>query len=216
MAARPRFERGPPGSGPGVVPLPPPRNGLDGRTRTSSPRLPTPVRSHCATSRRVLTGGVEPPLARLSTLCLFGPASEPQRSEGETSRRLGYVSIGTDGRIRTDTGGGLSAVPLPVLGYVSVVDRAGVEPATFSVQGSCASCCASGPWWRVRGSNPPGEGYGPSLISRSPAVGGVTGRTRTGFLRGHDPACRPLQLRPQSTRRESNPGVLRVREAVCR
>jgi hypothetical protein len=126
-----------------------------------------------------------------------------------TERGQGHVLqrrvVGTDGRIRTDTGGGLSAVPLPVLGYVSVVDRAGVEPATFSVQGSCASCCASGPWWRVRGSNPPGEGYGPSLISRSPAVGGVTGRTRTGFLRGHDPACRPLQLRPQSTRRESNP-----------
>ena len=52
MAARPRFERGPPGSGPGVVPVPPPRIGLDGRTRTSNPRLPTPVRSpNCATSR---------------------------------------------------------------------------------------------------------------------------------------------------------------------
>src|ERR1700736_5100866 len=84
LAARPRFERGPPGSGPGVVPVPPPRIGLDGEIRTPSPRLPTPVRSRCATSRRVLTAGVEPALARLSTLCLC---------------RLGYVSIGTDGRI---------------------------------------------------------------------------------------------------------------------
>src|SRR5262245_35014698 len=34
---------------------------------------------------------------------------------------------------------------------------------------------------------------------------GVTDRTRTGFLRGHNPACRPLPLRSQSTREESNP-----------
>jgi hypothetical protein len=39
----------------------------------------------------------------------------------------------------------------------------------------------------------------------------VTDRTRTGFLRDHDPACRPLQLRPQSTRRDSNP-----RHPVCK
>ena len=44
LAARPRFERGPPGSEPGVVPVPPPRMGLDGETRTPNPRLPTPVR----------------------------------------------------------------------------------------------------------------------------------------------------------------------------
>ena len=40
---------------------------------------------------------------------------------------------------------------------------------------------------------------------------GVTDRTRTGFLRDHDPACRPLQLRPQSTREESN-----LRRPVCK
>ena len=51
MAARPRFERGSPGSKPGVVPVPPPRIGLDGRARTSNPRLPKPVRFRCATSR---------------------------------------------------------------------------------------------------------------------------------------------------------------------
>ena len=32
----------------------------------------------------------------------------------------------------------------------------------------------------------------------------MTGRTRTGFLRGHIPACRPLQPRSQSTREDSN------------
>ena len=59
---------------------------------------------------------------------------------------LRHVQVSTDGRIRTDTDGGLSAVPLPRLGYVSMwVDRAGIEPATFSLQGSCASGCATGP-----------------------------------------------------------------------
>jgi hypothetical protein len=93
--------------------------------------------------------------------------------------RLGYVSIGTDGRIRTDTGGGLSAVPLPVLGYVSVVDRAGSNPRPSPCRGAAlpvapsAHACV----WRVRGSNPPDGGYGPPLITRSPAV--VYGRLRS-------------------------------------
>ena len=78
---------------------------------------------------------------------------------------------GTDGRIRTDTGGGLSAVPLPELGYVSrvsavrcvralraCVDRAGVEPATVSLQGSCASACATGPVVAGAGVEPAGQG----------------------------------------------------------
>ena len=43
-----------------------------------------------------------------------------------------------------------------------------------------------------------------SLIPDPPQCDGVTGRTRTGFLRAHIPACRPLQLRPPSTREESN------------
>lgn len=38
----------------------------------------------------------------------------------------------------------------------------------------------------------------------------MTGRTRTGFFRGHVPACRPLLLRPQSTREESN-----LRHPLC-
>ena len=135
LAARPRFERGPPGSGPGVVPVPPPRNGLDGRARTSTPRLPKPVRSRCATSS----------------------------------------CVSTDGRIRTDTGGGLSAVPLPGLGYVSVGwwTVRGSNPRPSPCRGAALPVAppAQG-WWQVRGSNPPGEGYGPSLITRSPAVRG--------------------------------------------
>jgi hypothetical protein len=126
----------------------------------------------------VWTGGLEPPPPGSRSRCA-PVAPRPGVLFGEHGRRgHGHVRhlwlVGTDGRVRTDTGGGLSAVPLPGLGYVSVmvvvVDRAGVEPATFSLQGSCATCCATGPWWsRGRGSNPPGKGYGPSLISRSPA-----------------------------------------------
>ena len=66
MAARPRFERGTPGSAPGVIPVSPPR--ID----------------------RNAGGGEWPAF------------------------RFGTRSFGTDGRIRTDTRGGLSAVPLPV------------------------------------------------------------------------------------------------------
>jgi hypothetical protein len=40
----------------------------------------------------------------------------------------------TDGGIRTHTDGGLNAVPLPVLGYVSVVDRAALEPSPAGVR----------------------------------------------------------------------------------
>ena len=64
---------------------------------------------------------------------------------------------GTDGGSRTRTAGVLSAVPLPVglrqQEWCSV-DRAGFEPATFSLQGSCASGLRHRPWWRGRGSNP--------------------------------------------------------------
>ena len=90
------------------------------------------------------------------------------------------------------------------------VDQAGVEPAAFSLQGSCASSCATGPWSRERESNPPCKAYETSLIPDLPQCDGVTGRTRTGFLRGHIPACRPLQPRPQSTREESN-----LRHPLC-
>ena len=54
------------------------------------------------------------------------------------------------------------------------------------------------------GIEPACEAYGTSLIPDLPLCDGVTGRTRTGFLRAHNPACRPLQLRPPSTREESN------------
>ena len=71
---------------------------------------------------RVWTGGLEPPT----------PGSRGRCAP------IAPRPVGTDGGIRTRTDGVLSAVPLP-LGYVSVVDRAGFEPATFSVRGSCAS-----------------------------------------------------------------------------
>ena len=96
------------------------------------------------------------------------PHCQGSRPCASTGVGLGEQA-GTDGRIRTDTGGGLSAVPLPRLGYVSRVDRAGVEPATVSLQGSCASFALPAQRWRGRESNPPGRDYEPPLISRSPA-----------------------------------------------
>src|SRR5579862_1605500 len=99
----------------------------------------------------VWTGGLEPPPPGSRSRCA-PVAPRPGVLFGEHGRRgHGHVRhlwlVGTDGRVRTDTGGGLSAVPLPGLGYVSVmmvvVDRAGVEPATVSLQGSCATCCAT-------------------------------------------------------------------------
>src|SRR5205807_6223981 len=77
VAARPRFRTGvgtrPPGSGPGVVSVPPPRS--------------------------VWTEGLEPPTPGFRRRC---------------ARQIAPRPGGTDGRIRTDTDGGLSAVPLPV------------------------------------------------------------------------------------------------------
>ncbi len=99
MAARPRFERGPPGSEPGVVPVPPPRIASGREGSNLQPPAPEAGALPLRHVQVVLTAGVEPALTRPSTSCLC---------------RLGYVSIGTDGRIRTDTGGGLGAVPLPV------------------------------------------------------------------------------------------------------
>ena len=101
---------------------------------------------------------------------------------GEHDRRVGdhvphILAVGTDGRVRTDTGGGLSAVPLPVLGYVSMVDRAGVEPATFSLQGSCASGCATGPLVAGAGIEPAGRGVWALADLQIPRFDGVTGRT---------------------------------------
>ena len=85
------------------------------------------------------------------------PHCQGSRPCASTGVGLGEQA-GTDGRIRTDTGGGLSAVPLPRLGYVSRVDRAGVEPATVSLQGSRASVCATGPRVAGAGIEPAGQG----------------------------------------------------------
>jgi hypothetical protein len=176
------------------------RRDIDGceatvRTRTSWFRARRGTSS--TTSQCVWTGGLEPPT----------PAPEAG------ALLLRHDPGGTDGRIRTDTDGGLSAVPLPVglRQRACVGGPRGLEPTPFSVQGSCASCCATGPVVVAgAGIEPACKAYETSLISDLPHCGGVTGRTRTGFLRGHIPACRPLQLRPQSTREESN-----LRHPLC-
>jgi hypothetical protein len=158
---------------PGLEPGPP-------VSKTGVVPLPPP---RSARVRAGLDGEIRTPNLRLP---------KPARSRCATSSR-------TDGGIRTRTDGGLSAVPLP-LGYVSVcctaVDRAGFEPATFSLQGSCASGCATGPdlcavrWSRGRESNPRAGRMRPRCTQ---CPRSVTGRTRTDFLRGHVPASRPLQ-----------------------
>src|SRR4051812_2433591 len=71
----------------------------------------------------VWTGGFEPPTPGFQGRCA-PVAPRP--------------AVRTDGGIRTHTARGLSAMPLP-LGYVSVVDRAGLEPACPSLQARCAS-----------------------------------------------------------------------------
>ena len=66
----------------------------------------------------VWTGGLEPPTPGSRSRCA-PVASRPGVKLGNMAGRGGgHVPrlrlVGTDGRIRTDTGGGLSAVPLPV------------------------------------------------------------------------------------------------------
>jgi hypothetical protein len=160
LAARPGFEPGPPVSGAGVVPFPPPRMGLNGEARTPNPRLPTPVR------------------CRLSHV---QPWVEDKPSV--------VALLSTDGGARTHTGGGLSAVPLPRLGYVSnvCVDRAGLEPAAFSLQGSSAPACAPA---RRRG----GGGRTRSRRHMRPSV------LRGAPLRATFPSCRAWWSRTTSSR----------------
>ena len=80
--------------------------------------------------------------------------------------------------------GGL--VPLP-LGYVSVVDRAGVEPATFSLQGSCATWLRHRPGVAGAGIEPAKRGVWAPADPRSPAaMDGVADRTLTAW-RGSRP-----------------------------
>ena len=78
------------------------------------------------------------------------------------------------------------------------------NPPPSPCRGAALPGCATGPLVAGAGIEPACKAYETSLIPDLPQCDGVTGRTRTGFLRGHVPACRPLQLRPQSTREESN------------
>lgn len=123
------------------------------RTRTSwfrARRGTSSTTSHC-----VWTGGLEPPTPGSRSRC------------APVAPRPG----GTDGRIRTDTDGGLSAVPLPVgLRQRECVDRVGFEPTSFSVQGSCASSCATGPLVAGAGIEPATRGVWGLADPRSPAV----------------------------------------------
>ena len=130
---------------------------------------------------------------------------------------------GTDGRIRTDTGGGLSAVPLPVglrQHWWTEPDSNGVASESQVRPGTGNLLLARESRFLLRhrpvvagaGIEPARRAYDPAdrQIPRSNGDG-VTGRTRTGFFRGHVPACRPLLLRPQSTREESN-----LRHPLCK
>ena len=151
----------------------------------------------------VWTGGLEPPTPGSRSRC--APiAPHPG---------------GTDGRTRTDTDGGLERRASPVeapmcqrchcIGFrVPTPHPTPRSPCKGPLRSP--SCATSSPWSRERGSNPPRKAYEASLIPDLPQCDGVTDRTRTGFLRGHIPACRPLQLRPQSTRRDSN-----LRHPLC-
>ena len=101
----------------------------------------------------------------------------------------------TDGGSRTRTDGGLSAVPLPVGLRQRGACRGprGSRTRNLLLAGELRFRLRHRPWWRRAGIEPAGRAYETSLISRSPASMVVTGRTRTGFLRDHDPASRPLQ-----------------------
>jgi hypothetical protein len=108
-------------------------------------------------------------------------------------RHVQGLACRTDGGSRTRTDGGLSAVPLPVGLRQQVVHRGprGIRTRNLLLAGESRSRCASGPGWtRGRESNPRAGRMRPRCTQ---CPRSVTGRTRTGFLRGHDPASRPLR-----------------------
>src|SRR5579862_6341328 len=112
----------------------------------------------------VWTGGLEPPPPGSRSRCA-PVAPRPGVLFGEHGRRgHGHVRhlwlVGTDGRVRTDTGGGLSAVPL-------------------------RGWATSAWWWTVRESNPrPSPCRGAALPVAPPALGGRGGGDRTRRARG--------------------------------
>lgn len=132
-----------------------------------------------------------------------GSNLQPPASEAG-ARPLALRPVSTHGGSRTRTGEALDLVPLPV-GLHEQGGPCGSRTRNLLLAGELRYLVAPPAHAsRERESNPPREAYETSLIPDLPHCDGVTGRTRTGFLRGHDPACRPLQLRPQSTREESN------------
>ena len=99
------------------------------------------------------------------------PTSGLRRRRASSCTTSRCVLPSTDGGSRTHTDGVLSAVPLPVGLRQQVfrcVDRAGFEPAPFSLQGRRASNYATGPGVRAlvarAGIEPAGKAYETSLI----------------------------------------------------
>ena len=141
-AGRARLEPGTPASEAGVVPVPPPR--IDQfvvwtEDSNSQPPASDAGALHCATSSRFGESVREPGI--------------PARSE-----RLVQVVLtaGVEPACRRCERRA-SASWATSAGTVASVDRAGFEPATFSVQGSTLPD-APRPWWRGRESNPPRPG----------------------------------------------------------
>jgi hypothetical protein len=89
------------------------------------------------------------------------------RSHCATSSCCG--PIGTDRRIRTDTGGGLSAVPLP-LGYVSIGGPSGSRTRILLLAGELRIRLRYRPVVAGAGIEPARRAYETPLIARSPAV----------------------------------------------
>ena len=89
-------------------------------------------------------------------------------SQGRCAPIAPHPVAGTDGRIRTDTGGGLSAVPLPVGLRQHWWTERESNPHPSPCRGAALPGCATGPWSRERESNPPSGGYGPPPIPDPP------------------------------------------------
>src|SRR4030095_2908312 len=99
------------------------------------------------------------------------------------------------------------------------VDRVGLEPTPFSVQGSCASSCATGPVVAGAGIEPAGKAYETSLIPDLPQCARLPPPEAVmGCPTGLEPASsgattrRLDHFRPRSrsTREESN-----LRHPLC-
>ena len=147
-AASPGLEPGPPGSEPGVVPVPP--------ARTVTKRTP---KGSGAWSRPLWSGRRD-------------SNSQPPASDAG-AWPVALRPVGTHGESRTRTGRGLSAVPLPV-GLRELVRGPGGSRtrSRLLARETLLPVQLAQWWWRERGSNPPRAANEAALISRSPAAMG--------------------------------------------